>query len=38
MRHFINNQEITPRNLFDIGVKVDFEAKSDEVQVTTDSL
>lgn len=38
MRHFINNQEITPRNLFDIGVKVDFEAKADEVQVTTDSL
>ena len=38
MRHFINNTEITPRNLFDIGVKVDFEAKADEVQVTTDSL
>ena len=38
MQHFINNREITPRNLFDIGVKVDFEAKTDEIQVTTDSL
>ena len=38
MRHFINNKEITPRNLYDIGIKVDFEAKADEIQVTTDSL
>ena len=38
MRHFINNKEITPRNLFDIGIKVDFESRADEVQVTTDSL
>lgn len=38
MRHFINNNEITPRNLFDIGIKVNFESRADEVQVTTDSL
>lgn len=38
MRHFIYDKEITPRNLYDIGIKVDFEAKADEIQVTTDSL
>ena len=38
MRHFIKGKEITPRNLFDIGIKIDFQSKADEVQVTTDSL
>lgn len=38
MRHFIKDKEITPRNIFDIGIKVNFESRADEIQVTTDSL
>jgi hypothetical protein len=38
MQHFIDGKQIAPKNIFDIGVKVDFEAKTDEIQVTTDSL
>ena len=36
MKHFINNTEITPRNLFDIGIEVDFSAKIDQNKLTTD--
>ena len=36
MKHFINNKEITPRNIFDIGVQVDFSAKIDQNKLTTD--
>jgi hypothetical protein len=36
MKHFINNKEITPRNVFDIGVQVDFSAKIDQNKLTTD--
>jgi len=38
MKHFINNKEITPKNVFDIGVQVDFSAKIDQNKLTTDKI
>ena len=38
MRHFINNSEITPRNIFDIGIVCDFSARIDQNKLTTDTI
>lgn len=38
MKHFINNTEITPRNIFDIGIVCDFSARIDQNKLTTDSI
>jgi hypothetical protein len=38
MKHFINNIEVTPRNIFDIGVSCDFSATIDQNKLTTDSI
>ncbi|CAB4152126.1 hypothetical protein UFOVP597_52 [uncultured Caudovirales phage] len=38
MKHFINNTEITPRNIFDIGIVCDFTAKIDQNKLTTDTI
>lgn len=38
MRHFLNDIEIAPRNLLDIGVKSDFTGRPDELELNVDSL
>lgn len=38
MKHFINNTEITPRNIFDIGIVCDFSARIDQNKLSTDTL
>lgn len=38
MRHFINNNEIAPRNLQDIGVVSDFSGNPEELEITVDSV
>ena len=38
MKHYIKNIEISPRNIFDIGITCDFEAKIDQNKLTTDTL
>ena len=38
MKHFINNTEITPRNIFDIGIVCDFSAKIDQNKLSTDTI
>lgn len=38
MKHFINNTEITPRNIFDIGIVCDFSARIDQNKLTTDTI
>lgn len=38
MKHFINNTEITPRNIFDIGILCDFTARIDQNKLTTDTI
>ena len=38
MKHFINSVEITPRNIFDIGIVCDFTARIDQNKITTDTL
>jgi hypothetical protein len=38
MKHFINNVEITPRNIFDIGIVCDFSARIDQNKLTTDTI
>ena len=38
MKHFINSVEITPRNIFDIGITCDFSAKIDQNKLTTDTI
>jgi len=38
MKHFINNTEITPRNIFDIGIVCDFTARIDQNKLTTDTI
>jgi hypothetical protein len=38
MKHFINNTEIAPVNLFDIGINVNFEADVDQNKLTTDTI
>lgn len=38
MKHFINNIEITPRNIFDIGITCDFSARIDQNKLSTDTI
>lgn len=38
MKHYINDVEVTPNNIFDIGISVDFEANVDQNKVTTDTI
>jgi hypothetical protein len=38
MKHYINSTEITPRNIFDIGISCDFSAKIDQNKLTTDTI
>ena len=38
MKHFINNVEITPRNIFDIGIVCDFSARIDQNKLSTDTI
>jgi hypothetical protein len=38
MKHLINNVEITPRNLFDIGIVCDFSARIDQNKLSTDTI
>lgn len=38
MRHFLNDIEITPRNINEIGVKSNFSGRPDELELTVDSV
>jgi len=38
MKHYINGVEISPRNNFDIGIKVDFSAKADQNNMSVDNV
>jgi hypothetical protein len=38
MKHYINGIEITPRNNFDIGIKVDFSARADQNNISVDNV
>jgi len=38
MKHFINGTEISPRNIFDIGISCDFTAQIDQNKITVDTI
>lgn len=38
MKHFINGVQVTPRNIFDIGISCDFTANIDQNKVTVDTI
>ena len=38
MKHFINDKEISPINMFDIGIKVDFTATVDQNKLSVDTI
>jgi len=38
MKHFINGVEVTPRNIFDIGISCDFTANVDQNKITVDTI
>lgn len=38
MRHFLNGIEISPRNLGEIGVKIDYSNRTGELEINTDTI
>lgn len=38
MKHYINNTQITPRNIYDIGISVDFSKNIEQEKINVDTL